>query len=70
METTERIVDSVGNRETNIGVNEIENFQGSICEDPFKNIIDIQTHGDEYLWILKLSKIGFRISILEAKSNE
>ena len=50
METTERIVDYVGNRETNIGVNEIENFQGSICEDPFKNIIDIRTHGDEYLW--------------------
>ena len=49
METTERIVDYVGNRETNIGVNEIENFQGSICEDPFKNIIHFRTHGDEYL---------------------
>jgi hypothetical protein len=30
MKTTERIVNYIENRESNIGVNEIENFQGSI----------------------------------------
>ena len=32
-----------------MGINEWDAFQGVSCEDPFRNIIDIYTHGNEYL---------------------
>ena len=50
-ETTERIVGSGGKQRTQIW--ELTNgkpFKVVSCEDPFGNIIDIYTHGYEYLW--------------------
>lgn len=50
-ETTRRIVENGGKQRTKIWeLSYGKPFKVVSCEDPFGNIIDIYTHGYEYLW--------------------
>lgn len=50
-ETTKRIVENGGKQRTKIWeLNKGKPFKVVSCEDPFGNVVDIYTHGYEYLW--------------------